>query len=189
MNLYPWGGEYVVGNPESCVALVTLSEEILLPREEIAIQGGMKTENLGVEKVVANVVSNPNIRFLILCGKEVRGHRSGDTLAALHRSGIDANNRVVDAKGAVPYIENLTREAVERFRQQIELVDMTGERDKERLLAKALECAARNPGSFGEPFVAIKIEGKKKKADVSGMLALHSALRVDPYMETTELEG
>jgi tetrahydromethanopterin S-methyltransferase subunit A len=188
MNLYPWGGEYVVGNPESCVALVSLSEEIILPKEEIAIQGGMKTENLGVEKVVANVVSNPNIRFLIVCGKEVRGHRSGDTMAALHKSGMDDNNRVVGAKGAVPYIENLTREAVERFRQQVELVDMMGDSDKEKILARARECAARNPGSFGEPFVAIRIEGKRKKADVSGMMALHSALRVDPYLEATELE-
>jgi tetrahydromethanopterin S-methyltransferase subunit A len=92
-NLYPWGGEYVVGNRESCVSVVTLSEEIRLPTNEVAIQGGMKTENLGVEKVVANVLSNPNIRFLIVCGKEVRGHRSGDTMAALHRNGIDSANR------------------------------------------------------------------------------------------------
>jgi tetrahydromethanopterin S-methyltransferase subunit A len=66
---------------------------------------------------------------------------------------------------------------------------MTGESDKDKILSKVRECAARNPGSFGEPFIAIKMEGRKKKADVSGMLALHSALRVDPYLETAGLEG
>lgn len=188
-NLYPWGGEYVIGNPESCVAAVTLSEYIRLPTEEIAIHGHMKTENLGIEKVLANVLSNPNIRFLIVCGKEVRGHRSGDTILAIHKNGIDGNNKAVGAKGAVPFIENLTKEAVERFRQQVEIVDMIGECDPQKIIAKARECAAKNPGSFGEPFIAIKIEGQKKKADVSGMLALHSSLRVDPYFETSELEG
>jgi tetrahydromethanopterin S-methyltransferase subunit A len=189
MNLYPWGGEYVVGNPESCVAAVTLSEYIRLPEGEIAIHGHMKTENLGVEKVIANVVSNPNIRFLIVCGREVRGHRSGDTILAIHRDGIDEGNRVLGAKGAVPFIENITREAVERFRSQVEIVDMVGEVDPEAIMAKARECAARNPGSFGDPFVAMRIEGARKKADVSGMLALHGRLRVDPYLEVARMEG
>jgi tetrahydromethanopterin S-methyltransferase subunit A len=178
-HLYPWGGEYVIGNPESCVAAVTLSEYIRLPKEEIAIHGHMKTENLGIEKVLANVLSNPNIRFLIVC----------DTILAIHKHGIDGNNKVVGAKGAVPFIENLTQGAVERFRQQVEILNMIGECDPGKIMVMARECAAKNPGSFGEPFIAIKIEGQKKKADVSGMLALHSSLRVDPYFETTELEG
>ncbi len=44
----------------------------------------IKTENLGLEKVIANIISNPNIRFILLCGTEVKGHLSGQTLAALH---------------------------------------------------------------------------------------------------------
>ena len=187
-QIYPWGGEYTIGNPDSCVAVVTLSEELRLPKEEIAICGQMKTENLGVEKVVANILSNPNIRFLIVCGREVRGHRSGDTILALHKNGIDEKNRVVGAKGAVPYIENIGREAVDRFRQQVELVVMLDVSDPEAIMAKARECAARNPGSFGEPYIAIKIEKAATHVDVSGMLALHRLVNVNPYGEVKEME-
>ena len=187
-GLYPWGGEYVIGNPESCVAAVTLSEELRLPKEEIAICGQMKTENLGVEKVVANILSNPNIRFLIVCGKEVRGHRSGDTILALHRNGIDEKNRVKGAKGAVPYIENISKEAVDRFRQQVELVEMLDVSDPNVILEMARECARRNPGSFGEPYIAIKLVKETARVDVSGMLALHRLVNVSPYGEVKEME-
>ena len=69
-------GDYIVGDPESPVAVATLASHI----EEIpsaagaAIAGPCKTENLGIEKVVANIISNPNIRYLMLCGAEVMGH-------------------------------------------------------------------------------------------------------------------
>ena len=187
-DLYPWGGEYVIGNPDSCVAVVTLSEELRLPKEEIAICGQMKTENLGVEKVVANVLSNPSIRFLIVCGKEVRGHRSGDTILAIHKNGIDGKNRVIGAKGAVPYIENISREAVDRFRQQVELVEMLDVTDTSAILDKARECAKRNPGSFGEPYIAILIKKESTHVDVSGMLALHRLVNVNPYGEVKGME-
>ena len=71
-----------------------------------AICGSCKTENLGLEKVIANIISNPNIRFLLLCGTEVKGHLAGQTFAALHKGGVK-DGRVVGAEGAIPFIENL----------------------------------------------------------------------------------
>lgn len=32
-----------------------------------ALAGTLQTENIGIEKIIANVVANPNIRYLILC--------------------------------------------------------------------------------------------------------------------------
>jgi tetrahydromethanopterin S-methyltransferase subunit A len=52
-----------------------------LSKELFAIKGTMKTENMGVEKIIVNVVSNPKIRFLIVCGKDEFGHYPGDCLA------------------------------------------------------------------------------------------------------------
>jgi len=67
-------GRYYVGNKESPVAVCTLSSVGLMrkigPRDDIAIVGKTFTENLGIEKMIRNIVSNPAIRFLILCGKE-----------------------------------------------------------------------------------------------------------------------
>ncbi len=55
--------------------------------------GPCKTENLGVEKIVANTISNSNIRFLLLCGMESKGHLPGNTLLALHKNGIDETGK------------------------------------------------------------------------------------------------
>ena len=51
-----------------------------------AICGSCKTENLGLEKVIANIISNPNIRFISACGTEVKGHLAGQTMKALHET-------------------------------------------------------------------------------------------------------
>jgi len=70
----PWPpvrGDYVVGNPGAGVAVVTLASQLHI--RGAAIVGPCKTENLGVEKIVANIISNVNIRFLLICGAESKG--------------------------------------------------------------------------------------------------------------------
>jgi tetrahydromethanopterin S-methyltransferase subunit A len=53
-------GDYIVGDPESPVAVTTLASHIEAELSGAAIAGPCKTENLGIEKVVANIISNPN---------------------------------------------------------------------------------------------------------------------------------
>jgi len=180
-SLYPWGGHFVPGNPKACVAVVTLSEELALPSDKVALYGGMKTENLGVEKVVANVVSNPNIRFLIVCGTEVRGHRSGDSLINLKRNGIDGNNRVIGAKSAIPFIENLPREAIERFQSQVEVVDLIDIADAYTVVKAIDDCARKNPGSFGQPLFVEQVPHDRVVAVFHSDFSLHSRIDVDLY--------
>jgi tetrahydromethanopterin S-methyltransferase subunit A len=123
----PLRGDYSVMDPHGRVAAVTLASCMKLPCA--AIYGPCRTENLGVEKVVANIISNPNIRYLVVCGAESKGHLPGDAIIALHKNGVDESRRIIGAKGAIPFIENLPREALERFRQQVEIVDKRGLED------------------------------------------------------------
>lgn len=126
----PWPpvrGDYQVGNANAGVAVVTLASSIF--PKGAAICGQCKTENLGVEKIVANVISNCNIRFLILCGVESKGHLPGDTILALHKNGIDEQGRIIGSHGAIPFIQNLPAKAIERFQSQVELVDCIGLED------------------------------------------------------------
>ncbi|WP_129597275.1 tetrahydromethanopterin S-methyltransferase subunit A [Methanohalophilus profundi] len=118
-------GDFSAGNPKSCIAVVTLASSMPL-FEKAAIWGSCKTENLGAEKVVMNVVSNCNIRYVLLCGGESRGHLAGQTLKALYENGIDEDGRILGSEGAIPFIENLEIETIQRFRQQVELIDRTG---------------------------------------------------------------
>ncbi len=187
MTLYPWPGNFTTGNPKSPVAVVTLDEKFELVKEKVAIWGPMKTENLGIEKVVANVVSNPNIRYVIVCGKEIRGHKSGASLVSLAENGIDEKGRIIDAPGAVPYIENISRKAVRRFMDQIKIMDMVGVTDMDAIMEAVDEAREKDPGSYGEPFIAISIK-EKTISKFEAEMALHSSLKVTPWGDIEPLE-
>ena len=156
---YPWGGEFTSCNKNSCVAVVLLTIDYT-PCNKVAIFGSLKTENIGIEKIVANIISNPNIRYLIICGDDIRGHCSGSSLIALNKNGINNEHRIIDAPGAIPYIENLNIDAIERFRKQIEIVDLIGIKDKNKIDKIIEEYINKNPASFGKPYIAIKIVAK-----------------------------
>jgi tetrahydromethanopterin S-methyltransferase subunit A len=153
----PWPpvrGDYLVGDPNAGVAVTTLASPLLVIGA--AIVGQCKTENLGVEKIVANVISNCNIRFLIISGVESKGHLPGNTIFALHKNGIDEQGRIIGSKGAIPFIQNLPPQAIKRFQSQVELIDCTGLEDKEKieeLVSKYNLLAKPYPE---EPFQAVK---------------------------------
>lgn len=150
----PVRGDYRVCDPDAAVAVVTLTSPLVL--RGAAIFGQCKTENLGVEKIVANVISNCNIRFLILCGVESKGHLPGNTILALHRNGIDEQGRIIGSGGAIPFIQNLPPEAISRFQDQVELIDCIGIEDAaqiEELIVRYSRMAKPYPA---EPFQVVK---------------------------------
>jgi len=163
-----FAGSYAVGDPKGCIAICTLASEDICPvlakLPQVAIVGPCKTENVGIEKIVLNVISNPNIRFLLICGAEVVGHVPGGTLKALHQNGMDpSTKRIRGAPGAIPYVEHLTLEAVERFQKQVRCVDMIGVEDVEKIKAKVEELVAQDPGAYPEPPFIIELEKKEVK--------------------------
>ncbi|MGP8320215.1 MAG: tetrahydromethanopterin S-methyltransferase subunit A [Methanosarcinaceae archaeon] len=118
-------GDYVVGTPESRIAVVTLAST-LEPDHAAAIWGTCKTENLGAEKIIANIISNSNIRYILVCGGESRGHLAGQTLLSLHKNGIDGHGRIIGSNGAIPFIENITKDAIKRFQKQVRFIAHIG---------------------------------------------------------------
>jgi tetrahydromethanopterin S-methyltransferase subunit A len=140
-------GAYTLGDPEGSVAICTLASDGLstdlagqsLPG--VAIIGRAFTENFGVEKVVANLVANPRIRTLVLCGTESR-HHVGQTLLALHANGRDAEGRVVGSEGPLPMVRSLADVAVRIYREKLTVVDLRGEGATETILAKVHEVLA-----------------------------------------------
>ena len=161
-------GEYVAGDPESPVAVVTLASE----KEDVcigagaAIAGSCHTENLGLEKVLANTISNPNLRFLVLCGAEVQGHITGQSLMALHENGADPDKgEIIGATGAIPYIDNIPQEGIERFQQQIEMVDLIDVEDDGQIAAKIKECIEKDPRAFEEEAMVIEVSNDDDEED------------------------
>ena len=145
-------GSYLVGDPAAPVAVCTLtSDELLAPLAGVpgvAIAGEVQTANLGIEHIILNVMANPAIRFLLLCGKESRLFRQGQSLGALFENGVDEDRRIIGAEGHEPVLRTVTPQQVAAFRQQVALVDWMGERDLETLRERISSLAARNPGRF-----------------------------------------
>ena len=145
----PHPGDYVLGNPDGTVAICTLSNRDL-PRRLIsagepalAIAGRCDTENIGVEKVVFNLLANPKIRWLVICGEEAKGHRAGDTFLRLKERGVDANMRVLETASWRPILKNLTLLQVARFRDQIDEINLIGVADLNSILARVRERSSR----------------------------------------------
>jgi tetrahydromethanopterin S-methyltransferase subunit A len=161
-------GDYVVGDPESPVAAATLASHIeQIPVDAgAAIAGPCKTENLGIEKMMANLISNPNIRFLVLCGSEVQGHITGQSIEALHANGVDPEKRkIIDATGAIPFIENIPDEGIERFQQQLEIVSIIDTEDAAAIQSKIKECIEKDPGAFEEEAMVVEVKEAEEEEE------------------------
>ena len=162
-------GDYHTGDANSPVAVITMGshlDETAICAAGAALAGSCKTENLGIEKVVANIISNPNIRFVLLCGTEVKGHLTGQSWTAMHENGVE-NGKIVGSKGAIPFLENLTAEHIKRFQEQIELVNIMETEDLGQISAKIAELTARDPGAFGADPIVVQIsddEGGSEEA-------------------------
>lgn len=143
----PYPGDYVVGDHSCSIAVCTLASHDLtntlmtLGEPGIAISGKCNTENIGVEKVVLNILANPHIRWLILCGNDAEGHRPGDAFLKLKEYGVDAAMRVQNTVSWRPVLKNLTVLDVARFRRQVEIVNIIGSTEPAIILATVRDCA------------------------------------------------
>ena len=163
-------GDFISGDANSPVAIVTMGshlDEKGLCDAGAALCGSCKTENLGLEKVIANIISNPNIRFMLCCGTEVKGHLAGQTMIALHKGGVK-DGRVVGAEGAIPFIENLNDTHIKRFQEQVECVNIMESEDLGVIKAKMNELKARDPGAFAADPMVVEVKEAAGGAEETG---------------------
>jgi len=138
---------YVRGNDASPVAVAIIlnhDADKIPPEIEIlvrsgiesgaALSGTIQTENIGFEKVVCNIAANPNIRYIIVGGPESEGHLTGEALKALIRNGVDEKMRIKGTTAPHPFLYNLPMEFIDRFRQQLSVIDLQFEGSPELVL-------------------------------------------------------
>ena len=155
----PLPGDYRVLRFRAPVAVCTLNSDELVPRfaaarpPGLAIVGSLHTENLGIEHLIRNLLPNPHVRFLVVCGEDTRkaiGHLPGQSLVSLVREGLEESGRIRGAQGRRPILKNVTPEQVEAFRRRLQVVDLIGTTDLEAIAAGIAEAAANNPGPAEE---------------------------------------
>jgi len=125
-------GEYFVLDKAGTVAVTTLASlplaEDLAGRKPngLAIVGKTETENIGIDKVIKNIVSSPTLRYLIVAGTDPKGHLTGQTLLALAKNGVDEKGRVINSPGKRPVLRNVSSTEINAFREQVQVIDMIG---------------------------------------------------------------
>ena len=163
----PLPGDYHVIRYGAPVAVCTLNSADLAGHlaedspQGLAIVGTLHTENLGIERIIRNVVANPSIRFLVLCGEDTRqaiGHLPGQSLMSLFAKGVDDRGHIQGAKGKRPVLKNVTADVVSAFMQQVELVSLIGEMHEAVIKGQIAAAQARDPGPLAGAATASRIE-------------------------------
>jgi len=174
-------GKYEIGNKNSHVAIVTISSRFNFPKDLFTLCGEMRTENLGIERVIINTISNCNIRYIVVCGKESKGHFAGQSLIAIHENGIDENGRIIGSKGAIPFIENIPKEAAERFRKQVKkIINLIDETDVIKIIER-IKLIPKEEAFEEEPFIIRLVEETKKEIVYTGEgVLIAEGLVLDP---------
>jgi tetrahydromethanopterin S-methyltransferase subunit A len=177
----PEEGRFIRGNDFSpvAVAIILNTDAEAIPPDLLglvragaeagaALSGTVQTENIGFEKMICNIVANPNIRYLILGGPESAGHSTGEALKALMLNGVDAKRRIIGTSAPHPFLYNLPLDLIERFRKQVSLVDLQFEGDPD-VIRKAVWCCYQeqpvrfrdytlyDPGAYAEPPLSGKL--------------------------------
>ncbi len=179
-------GEYIVGTETAPVAITTLGSDDLpsviaeqVGKSGLAIIGKTHTENIGIEKIVKNTILNPHIRFIIVCGKDTKGHMAGQSLLALKDNGVSQDKKIVGSEGQRPVLKNLELSEIEHFRKQIQMVDLIETEDVGLISEQARFCTAKSPGKFDKSVEIKKVphieakEPAKLVLDPSGFFIVY----------------
>lgn len=177
----PEEGRYLRGNDCSpvAVAVILIYDQEKIPPDienlvRVGLEGGaalsgtIQTENIGIEKLICNIVANPNIRYLVIFGPESPGHQTGDALLRLVDNGVDEHRRIIDAQARTPYLFNLPVEYIARFRQQVRIINLVDEGDPELLRRAVWSCFQEEPTPFQN--YTLSDPGAYPEAPLSGQL-------------------
>jgi len=133
--ILPIPEESYQGDINSSIAVCTLSSIDLLKKlanseilNDISIVGRLLSENKGIDFIIKYVYKNQKITTIIVCGKEVWGHKAGHTLFQLHKHGVDKNNKIINSSSPDPYL-TVSKSQIQYFQNNITLVNLINETD------------------------------------------------------------
>ena len=140
--ILPINEEFYLGNSNSSIAICTLSSIDLLKNfanskilNQISVVGRLLSENKGIDSIIKYVNKNPKVDTIIVCGKEVWGHKSGHSLFQLYKNGIDQNNRIINSTSPDPFL-TVSKSEIKYFQDNVNLIDLINVTEFELILKK-----------------------------------------------------
>jgi tetrahydromethanopterin S-methyltransferase subunit A len=127
----PINDAYIIGKGKT-IAICVMSMDLLQAiarsedmMERILIVGRLLSENKGIDSLVRFTLRHPELVYMIVCGKDVKGHQSGQALLSLYRNGVTTEGKIIGATGPNPVLRCLQEDG-ESFRKQIMIYDLIG---------------------------------------------------------------
>ena len=137
-KVFPISDNTYFGNSSSTIAICTLSSMKLLEEivhsdlmNHVAIAGRLLSENKGIDSMIINCNLN-HIKTIILCGKEVWGHKTGHSLTSLHKNGIDFSGRIINSSSPNPVLTVAKKEII-KFQNQTKIINYIGETEYKKI--------------------------------------------------------
>ena len=132
------------GNVDSKIAICTLSSLDLLKKmgnseilQHVSIVGRLLSENKGIDAIIQTVYQNQKIKTIVVCGKEVWGHKAGHSLFNLYKHGIDKNGKIIGSTSPDPFL-TISPLQIDYFRNKITLINMINETDIDKIKQKII---------------------------------------------------
>lgn len=139
----------IIGNPESQVGICALWSEKNsfvqdMDKNKFSLCGNLYTTE-GINYIVKNILANPRIRHIFLCGADLM--KSGDALMNFLEKGVDENGKIHDSRGFIS--KSIKNEFLKNFRKNVKVIDLRGK--EEKLKNEIAKLAPRKPALFCKP--------------------------------------
>ena len=112
------------------VSLCTLSSLDLLIQisklsvmNKLIIAGRLYSENKGIDQMISFCINNPQLEYILLCGKDTRGHYPGDALIRLIENGVSDVGKISGTIAPSPFLCS-SLDYIATFKKQVSIVDM-----------------------------------------------------------------
>jgi hypothetical protein len=160
-----------VGDPSHWVGICTLwtpQEKVarLLQPTEYGRIGNLYSRD-GINHIIRNVLADPVVRYIIVCGVDLTG--SGEAFLKFAANGVDEEYRIIGDVGLID--RALPLEALEDFRRSVLLIDQRGPIDAARLRETLRALPPLPPFAAPRTFPVIEPQADVFPAEGPGMLA------------------
>lgn len=166
-----------LGDPKSSTALVTLwtVKENICPQIPIKYFGvaGQLYSKRGINFLLRNILANPVIRTVVVCGRDDTG--SGRALLAFARDGIDNKHRVIGVENLM-IDKEIPAAQLKRLRQKVEFLDLVGEDDPKKILTVVRKIEKKPPFGTSQIFPLPRITAARQLPAEAGAQVVRGRL-------------
>jgi len=146
----------IKGDPYNSIGICTLwapVKKILseLHEKDYCIAGSLYSRD-GINYILRNVLANPHIRCIIVCGPDRSG--SGEALFKLWQNGIDENHQIIGDLGKIE--KEIEKWAIDLCRENVKLIDLRNIIDPTKIRKTVHNTSAMLPPFASQPIKFLK---------------------------------